>query len=132
MDNESLEPLTRKEHNPDAAAKRVVLRYFNSQDGNWYNYTPDDVSLATAVVSSVSDSASSVQLVAAYAGPREVIITNDSSSTLYVKLGTTASTTSYSVKLGTDDTFITRYRGRIDGIWSADSSGAARITEELL
>lgn len=84
---------------------------------------------STSAVSSVSGSASSVQLLAANSDRLEAIITNDSTATMYLKLGTTASTTSYTVKLGTDETYITdKYTGRIDAIWSS-ASGAARITE---
>jgi hypothetical protein len=83
----------------------------------------------TAVVTSVNDTASSTTLKAANTAAHERIIQNDSPSTLYVKFGTTASTTDYTVKLGQDDILITQYTGRIDGIWSADASGAAKITE---
>lgn len=84
---------------------------------------------STSVVTSVNDSATNVTLKVSNASRREIIIQNDSSSTLYVKLGTTATTTDYSVKLYTDDVFRTSYTGNIDGIWSADSTGAALVTE---
>lgn len=85
----------------------------------------------TATVTSVADTATSTTLLAANAGRRGASIYNDSASDLYVKLGTTASTTSFTVKLAQDDYFEVPafYAGIIDGIWSADSTGAARITE---
>lgn len=83
----------------------------------------------TAVVTSVNDSASSVTLVAASTTAKARIIQNDSTSILYAKFGTTATTTDYTVKLSPDDVLVTEYVGRIDGIWSANASGAAKITE---
>lgn len=82
-----------------------------------------------ATVTSVNDSATSQTLVDLGPNRRELIIQNDSSSTLYVKFGSTASATDYTVKLYTDDVLTTGYQGRVYGIWSADSTGAAKITE---
>lgn len=106
-------------------AKRVVPYYWN---GATLQRFTGGTSSASAVTS-VNDTASSTILLAANALRKEAIISNDSPSTLYVKEGTTASATDYTVKLGTDDVFVTQYTGRIDGIWSSDSTGAARITE---
>lgn len=112
-------------------AKRVGLYYWDGN--NWQRATAATFGGSSppsvATVTSVNDTASSTTLIAANANRKEVIIANDSGSTLYVKLGTTASATDYTVKLGTDDYFSTDYTGRIDGIWSADSTGAARISE---
>jgi len=57
-------------------------------------------------------------------------IFNDSSSLLYIKLGTTASITSYSVKLYPNSYWEvpSNYDGEIDAIWSV-ANGNARITE---
>lgn len=83
-----------------------------------------------STVTSVNDSASSQTLVSANPLRRELIIQNDSSSTLYVKFGGSAATsTDYTVKLYTDDIVTTGFQGNVYGIWSADSSGAARVTE---
>lgn len=84
-----------------------------------------------AVVTSVSDTASSTTLLASNTSRLGAVVFNDSSSDLYVKLGTTASTTSFSYKLSPYETVEIPfgYTGRIDGIWSSDSTGAARITE---
>lgn len=128
LQSEGSKALDQREHHPDADAKKVVLVYQDPGDGSWYTYLPGDVPPSTATVTSVDDTASSTVLIAANADRKEVIIFNDSSSTLYVKLGTTASTTDYTVKLYTDDSFSTNYTGRIDGIWSANSTGAAKIT----
>ena len=55
---------------------------------------------------------------------------NDSSAVLYLKYGTTASATSYTVQLPAAGfhRVAFRYTGRIDCIW-ASSTGNARITE---
>jgi hypothetical protein len=97
-------------------------------DGWDTNGLPSQTS-STSTVTSVNDTATSVTLIVANTAAKERIIQNDSTSTLYVKFGTTASATDYSVKLYTDDVLVTGYKGRIDGIWSSDASGAAKITE---
>lgn len=84
----------------------------------------------SAAVTSVNDTATSTTLITSNAAARERVIQNDSTSILYIKHGTAASATDYTVKLGADDVWATQYTGRIDGIWSADTaSGAAKITE---
>jgi hypothetical protein len=87
---------------------------------------------ATATVTSVADTASSTTLLASNASRLGASITNDSSARLYVKLGTTASATDYTVSLAQNDYYEVPfgYTGRIDGIWASDpNAGAARITE---
>lgn len=86
---------------------------------------------STATVTSVSDSAVNQTLLAANANRLGATVHNDSASILYLKLGATASTTSFTTKLFQDDYYEVPfgYTGQIDGIWSADSTGAARITE---
>ena len=87
---------------------------------------------SASTVTSVSDSASSQTIVAFNGARRELLIANDSTSTLYLKFGSTASSTDYSFKLATDEILATEYQGKIDGIWSADTaSGAAKVTELL-
>lgn len=95
---------------------------------------------ATGTVTSVAASATSVNLLAASVynssgGVRRgVIIFNDSAGTggaiLYIKFGTTASTTDFTVRIAVDNYYempLDGYTGRIDGIW-ASAAGAARIT----
>jgi hypothetical protein len=86
-----------------------------------------------ATVSNVSASATSVTILSATDTRAGASIYNDTSDTtnyLYVKMGTTASTTDYSVKVNAGGYFEVPYgyNGRIDGIWVA-ASGAARVTE---
>ena len=91
-----------------------------------------DVAATTATLSNVNDAATSATLLAAAASRLGVLVFNDSSADLYLKYGATASATSFSVKIlagGYWEMPTPIYTGVIDGIWSADSSGAARITE---
>lgn len=88
--------------------------------------------VATATISRVAASATSVTLLAANENRRRVILYNESTADLYVKFGATASATSYTTKLGPGDTYESPtdwvYTGVIDGIWSA-ATGTAQITE---
>jgi hypothetical protein len=91
-----------------------------------------DVRPSTSAVTSVNDQATSVQLLASTAGRLGAMVFNDSTEALYVKFGTTASVTSFTVKILAGGYFEFPqpvYTGRVDGIWAADAAGAARITE---
>jgi hypothetical protein len=86
-----------------------------------------------ATGSNVAASATSVTLLSASdlrAGASIVNDTTDSTNYLYVKMGTTASTTDYAVRINAGGYFEVPfgYRGRIDGIWVA-ASGNARVVE---
>jgi hypothetical protein len=86
---------------------------------------------STATVSSVAGSASSVQLLASTAGRRGAYFYNDSTAIAYVKLGTTASTSSFTVAMAGSSFYelpYPCYTGRIDCIW-ASATGNMRITE---
>ena len=90
------------------------------------------ITSATATTSTVADNAASVTLLSANSSRRGATILNDSSASLYVKFGTTASLTSYTVRVIRNSYFEVPYgyTGRIDGIWATDpGDGAARITE---
>ena len=87
--------------------------------------------VSTATLTNVSGSASSVQLLASTAGRKMATFYNDSTVTAYLKLGTTASTTSYTVLMRPNDYYELSqpvYTGRIDAIWDS-AAGAMRITE---
>lgn len=86
---------------------------------------------ATATLSNVNDTATSTTLLAANTSRKGASIHNDSTAVLYVKFGTTASATSFTVKMAADAHYEVPFgfTGRIDGIWASDASGAARITE---
>lgn len=85
----------------------------------------------TATVTSVSGSATSAQLLASTSTRLMATFFNDSTASLYLKFGTTALTTSFTVLLRPNDYYELPhpvYTGKIDGIWTA-ADGAARITE---
>lgn len=86
----------------------------------------------TSSVTSVAASASNVTLLASNASRRAATVFNDSASAnLYLKLGATASTTSFTTIIGPNGYYevpTPAYTGIIDGIWDA-AVGNARITE---
>jgi len=85
----------------------------------------------TATLTNVASSASSVSLFAANSQARVRTIWNDSTQVLYVKYGTTASSTSYTVQLAAGAYYEfpqPTYGGAVDGIW-ASANGNARLTE---
>lgn len=91
---------------------------------------------ATSTASNVAGSATSVTVLSANASRIGGSISNDSSAVLYLKFGTTASTTSYKVTLAGAASapfsyyeIPAGYTGRIDGIW-ASATGNARVAEE--
>lgn len=84
----------------------------------------------TAVVTSVSDTVSSTTLLSSSGARKGFRITNTSSAVLYVKYGTTASASDFTVRLPQwaylEENF---FSGRVDGIWASDpGDGAALIT----
>ena len=93
-------------------------------------FTTKETRSTTPSQSSVAGSASSVSLLASNSNRLGATIFNDSTAALYIKLGATASTTSFTIKLSQDDYYEVPfgYTGAIDGIW-ASATGNARITE---
>jgi len=105
------------------------------QPGNTANTTAWLVSeekSASSAITSVAGSASSVSLLASNSSRKNATFFNDSTAILYLKLGTTASTTSYTVQIAASGYYelpLGRiYTGAIDGIW-ASANGNVRITE---
>lgn len=97
------------------------------------NAAPQVVALhapTTATLSNVAGSASSVTVLAANTARRGASIYNDSTSVLYLKFGSTASSTSFTVKMQADEYFEVPfgYSGILTGIW-VSATGAARVTE---
>lgn len=91
-----------------------------------------NTSAGTATLSNVSTSGTSATLLSANARRLGATIYNDSSVVLYVKFGTTASSTSFTVAMAAGAYYEIPigavYTGRIDGIL-ASSTGTARVTE---
>ena len=105
------------------------------QPGNTQNTTPwlvKEGRSSTCTTSAVADTAVSTTLLSSNASRLGASVTNDSSAALYIKCGTTASTTDYDVRLVQYAYWECPfgYTGRIDGIWASDpNDGAARIGE---
>lgn len=84
----------------------------------------------TATLTNVASSATSVTVLAANNARKGAQFYNDSTQILYLKFGTTASTSSFTVPLAAATYYElpAGYVGRIDGIW-ASANGNARVTE---
>lgn len=86
----------------------------------------------TATLANVNDSAGSVTLQASNANRLGWSCFNDSTQALFIKFGATASATSFTTRVVAMAYYEMPqpiYTGVIDGIWAADGSGAARVTE---
>lgn len=94
--------------------------------------TANETKSATATLSNVAGSTSSVTILASNAARIGAFIYNDSTlNNLFVKLGTTASATSFTVLIPSQGYFelpTPIYTGIITGIWVA-ATGSARVTE---
>lgn len=90
-----------------------------------------EIKPTTTSITAVSATVGSIQVLAANANRKMASIFAESTATVYVKLGTGASATSYTVKMETDDYFelpFPIYSGVIQASWSS-TSGALRVTE---
>ena len=86
---------------------------------------------ATATLTNVAASITSVQLLAANTSRESWMIYNDSTSIAYINFGATASATAFSVKMIADSFYESKnnvYTGIINIIWVA-ANGSARVTE---
>lgn len=95
------------------------------------SYNPSLPPVTVSTLSNVASSITSVQLAAANAGRLGFHLHNDSTAVLYLKFGTTASLTSFTVKISSQTYYempFPIYQGRIDGIWDV-ANGSARLTE---
>lgn len=85
---------------------------------------------ATATLTNVTAAGSTTSIAASNVARKSIIIANDSNKDMYIKYGTTASLTSFTVKIPKDSSIEeTTYTGAIDAIWASGVSGAARVTE---
>lgn len=109
-------------------AQRVLVGS-RTADGTVVDWQPI---VTAATLTNVNDTATSTTLAASNAARKGLLIFNDSTQALYVKYGATASATSFTVKIdpgGYWEMPTPIYSGVVDGVWAADASGAARITE---
>lgn len=87
---------------------------------------------STATRTSVNDAASDTLLLAANANRRFASVHNNSTEILYLGLGTTAvTTTNFTARLTPQALYElpVGFTGQVRGIWAADGSGAAIMTE---
>ncbi len=93
------------------------------------------ITASSATTTSVNDNAASTQLLASNASRVGWAVTTTSSAVLYVKFGSSASTTSFAKRLAQNadcgqGPLDGLYTGAIYGIWATDpNDGAAIITE---
>lgn len=104
------------------------------------------MSLSTATVTKVDASLTVVTLAAAKPTRRSLTIYNDATTSLYLKLGATATTDDYTVKIlagayyelpaivdhittPTSHHITTCYQGVLTGLWITTATGSARVTE---
>lgn len=84
-------------------------------------------------LTSLASSASSAQLLASNTARKGLLLTNTDANPVYIKYGTTASATSFTVKIPGNGGYWEMprpvYTGRIDAIWAADGSGSLYATE---
>lgn len=84
----------------------------------------------TSVITTQLDQTSNATLLSANANRKKFIIFNDSAEDLYVKYGATATSDDHTWLVPAGATLEEEhYTGRVDGLWAADGSGKARITE---
>ena len=114
--------------NKSAGTLRVVIA--TDQPALTNAQPTKEIRSATPTQTSVASSASSVSLLASNSNRLGATFYNDSTAVLYLKLGATASATSYSVQIVSNGYYEVPfgYTGAIDGIW-ASANGNARITE---
>lgn len=87
---------------------------------------------ATAVVTSVGQSAVVVVLLALNLARKGAIVFNHGSRVLFLKLGSGASSSDFTVRLLPDSTFalpFPAYTGLITGVWAGAGGGSALVTE---
>lgn len=125
-----------------ATATGVILTLAGAMGAGESTVTVDSITAvtapakaATATVTGVADTASSTTLLAANTSREGVQVHNESTSTLYVKYGGTASIASggYTVKIAAgaywEMPHTSTYTGVLHAIWSSDASGYANVTE---
>lgn len=86
---------------------------------------------SSSTVTSVAQSTSNTVLLAANANRVFASIYNNTGQKMYIKLGTTASTTSYSIQLMPNSYWEVPndWTGEIDAVWSGNGANSALVTE---
>jgi len=115
-----------------AAAQLGILRTALF-DTNGNPVTIGSSAAPTATLTQIPDQDTSIQLLAANADRKGVVIVNTSTAILFVAFGATASASAYTYRLTPFATLEIKgdmlYTGAISGIWASNQSGDAQITE---
>lgn len=84
-----------------------------------------------ATRATVASTTTATTLIAENQGARGVIVTNDDANALYVLIGAgTVSSTNYDFKLDQgEDACIPGCREKLSGVWAADGSGNAYVSQ---
>lgn len=88
--------------------------------------------VATATVTGIADAAGSTLLASSNAARVGLLVFNDSGAALFLKYGTGASSSSFTVKLAPGDYWEMPqpiYTGVVHGAWASDAGGQALVTE---
>lgn len=117
-------------------SKDIGASIVADQQGSSYipkvSTAPATAAASQTTLTSVNDSATSQQLLAASSTRVGFSLFNDSTETAYIGLGVTPTSTSFNVKLVPGAYFEQMsgvvFTGVINAIWSADASGAMRVT----
>jgi hypothetical protein len=119
-------PITLQSINSSGATNRLI----GARNVGMGRFGQKPTTTVASTTSTVAGNAGSVTLLAANGARKGATIYNDSTATLYVKLGITASTSDFTVKMLPDQYYEVPfgYVSRIDGIWSS-ATGNARMTE---
>lgn len=109
-----------------AGSQRVTI----ASDNTAFNVLNTEVRSASATVSSVNSSASSTTCLASNTSRRKASFFNDSTSTAYLKFGSTASSVDYTVQMASNQLYeipTPVYTGVVDCIWSS-ANGSMKVT----
>ena len=90
----------------------------------------DTFTVDTATISVVASSATNVTLASANTARQNITLYNGADKSCYVKMGATATSSSFTVKMVTNSYYeALEYTGIIDGIWEAGPTGNMLVTE---
>ena len=118
-----------------------AITSLTSANGDYSPYAVDQFGVTyikespanTATTANVAAATSSTTILAANTARRAAIFVNDSTSDAYLKYGTTASSTSYTVQWVAGSTITVQgeeYAGIVTAIWNS-ATGNARVTETV-
>jgi hypothetical protein len=110
---------------------QIGSNYFCSPTCIQAHYLGKSIRADAAVVISIPSSNENTTLMVINEDRKMATIYNNSTSNLYIKYGSNASTDSFSIKIGAGDYLefpYPCYTGIIDGIWES-TNGSAMVTE---